>query len=298
MNTDNNNTVINERLAYVDFKLRFTGHVSRADLGETFGIAEAAASRVLKEYGDNKKDNKTPKTNTIIREDFSPLIDIDGDIALGMLANGFNKNKLKNNTIIPYEKIGAIPHQLNVSEVAMITRAIAGGYAIGCKYFSENSGNHGDRVLLPLAIMYDGSNWMYRAFDRLETSSNKFKNFHFTRTTNIKEEFQGKEFKRLEHEELNNDKAWNLRLPLILKLHESLDEKKKSQVRRDFGIPQDSDELYTSERQALIWIIKKKWYIDDRNPEKKASENKDKIKRFFKFELANREMIEKLQNNV
>ena len=47
MNTDNNNTVINERLAYVDFKLRFTGHVSRADLGETFGIAEADRKSVV-----------------------------------------------------------------------------------------------------------------------------------------------------------------------------------------------------------------------------------------------------------
>lgn len=296
MNTDKNNEttsngVINERLAYVDFKLRFTGHVSRADLGETFGIAEAAASRVLKEYGDIKQNNKTQKANTIIREEFSPLISIDGDTALGMLANGFNKNKLTNHTIIPYEKIGAIPHQLNTSDVAMITRAIAGGYAIACKYFSENSGNHEERVLLPLAIMYDGSQWMYRAFDRLEAGSNKFKNFLFTRTANINEKFQIKEFKRLEHEELINDKAWNLRLPLILKLHGSLNEKKKSQIRRDFGIPQDSDELFTSERQALIWIIMKKWYIDDRSPDRKSHENSEKIKRFFKFELANREMI-------
>lgn len=300
MDTDKNKekdgSVISERLAYVDFKLRFTGHVSRADLGETFGIAEAAASRVLKEYGDIKPNNKTQKANTIIREEFSPLISIDGETALGMLANGFNKNKLTNKTVIPYEKIGAIPHQLNTSDVAMITRAIAGGYAITCKYFSENSVNHGERVLLPLAIMYDGTQWMYRGCYRVGTGSIEFKNFHFTRTLEIKEQFQDKEFKRLEREELINDQAWNLRLPLILKLHESLDETKKSQVRRDFGISQDSDQLYTSERQALIWIIKKKWYIDNRDPEKKTSEDHDNIKRFFKFELVNREMIEKLQN--
>jgi hypothetical protein len=301
MDTDNNkeiagSSVINERLAYVDFKLRFTGHVSRADLGETFGIAEAAASRIMKEYGEVKPNNKTQRANTIIREEFSPLIPIDGETALGMLANGFNKNKLTNNTVIPYEKIGAIPHQLNTSDVAMITRAIAGGYAITCKYFSENSVNHGERVLLPLAIMYDGTQWMYRGCYRAGTGSIEFKNFHFTRTTNIEEKFQEKEFKRLEHEELMHDKAWNLRLPLMLKLHENLDENKKLQIRRDFGIPQDSDELFVSERLALIWMIKKKWYIDDRSPDKKSSDESEQRKRFYKFELCNKDMIEKLQN--
>ncbi|QYJ89676.1 WYL domain-containing protein [Shewanella halotolerans] len=302
MNTDNNNTtklsnsVINERLAYVDFKLRFTGHISRADLGETFGIAEAAASRVLKEYGEIRPDNKTQKANTIIRENFSPLISIDGDTALGMLANGFNKNKLTNNTIIPYVKIGAIPHQLNASDVAMITRAISGGYAITCKYLSENSDNHGERTILPLAIMYDGTQWMYRGCYRAKDSSTEFKNFRFTRTIDITEKHQDKEFKRLEHEELANDKAWNLRLPLALKLHSNLNEEKKSQIRKDFGIPEDSDELFVSERQALIWMIKRKWYIDDRSSEQKNQE--EKLKRFFQFELTNVDMIKMLESQV
>ncbi|TOB11095.1 transcriptional regulator, partial [Vibrio parahaemolyticus] len=53
---------INERLAYVDFKLFFTGKVSRADLKGAFGIAEAAASRVLTEYSKLRPNNKTQKT--------------------------------------------------------------------------------------------------------------------------------------------------------------------------------------------------------------------------------------------
>ena len=302
MNTDKNsntiNSSINERLAYVDFKLRFTGRISRLDLGETFGIAEAAASRVLTEYGVVKPDNKAQKVNTIIRESFSPLVSIDGETALGMLANGFNKNKLTNNTVLPFEKIGVIPNRLNISEVAMITRAIAGEYAINCNYFSENSPNHEIRTLMPLAILHDGSQWMFRAYDRTETKSNKFKNFHFARCMNVIEGFIGKENKRLDHEGLTSDKSWNLRLPLILKLHESLSEENKAQVRRDFGIPQGQDELFTSEREAFIWITKKKWYIDDRNKEQIESDNKQGLKRFYKFELTNYEMIEKLKESL
>jgi hypothetical protein len=302
MNTDKNsntiNSSINERLAYVDFKLRFTGHISRLDLGETFGIAEAAASRVLTEYGIAKPENKAQKVNTIIRESFSPLISIDGETALGMLANGFNKNKLTNNTVLPFEKVGAIPNRLNISEVAMITRAIAGEYAISCNYFSEHSSNHETRTLMPLAILYDGSQWMFRAYDRTETKSDKFKNFHFARSINVIEEFQSKEKKRLGHEGLGHDKSWNLRLPLILKLHESLSEENKAQIRRDFGIPQEQDELFTSEREAFIWITKKKWYIDDRNQKQIELDNKEGLKRFYKFKLTNHEMIKKLKESL
>ncbi len=82
----------------------------------------------------------------------------------------------------------------------------------------------------------------------------------------------------------------------MLKLHENLDENKKLQIQRDFGIPQDNDELFVSERLALIWMIKKKWYIDDRSPDKKNFDKNEKIIRFFKFELINKDMIEKLQN--
>jgi predicted DNA-binding transcriptional regulator YafY len=180
----------------------------------------------------------------------------------------------------------------------MITRAIAGEYAIRCNYFSENSRNHEIRTLLPLAILHDGSQWMFRAYDRSEEKSEKFKNFHFSRAINVIEEFKGKEYKRLDHEGLGNDKSWNLRLPLILKLHSSLSEDSKSQIKRDFGIPQEKDELYTSEREAFLWITKKKWYIDDRNLEQIELEYKSGIKRFYKFQLMNIEMIEKLKKYI
>ncbi|TOM09453.1 transcriptional regulator, partial [Vibrio parahaemolyticus] len=102
-------TSINARLAYIDFKLFFTGRVSRADLKDAFGIAEAAASRVLTEYSKRRPNNKTQKTNTIIRKSFEPLTGIDGELALGMLANGFNSNKIFGVTELAYEKIGKFP---------------------------------------------------------------------------------------------------------------------------------------------------------------------------------------------
>jgi len=198
-------TSTNARLAYIDFKLLFTGRVTRADLKEAFGIAEAAASRVLSEYSKRRPNNKTQKTNAIVRSSFSPLTNIDGELALGMLANGFNSNKIFGVTELAYEKIGKIPNQLNTNEVAMITRAISGKHAISCNYYSENSSNHQMRTLVPLAVMHDGTSWMFRAYDRSESKENKFKNFHFARVRNVTEEHDSKEFKQHAYEAISQD---------------------------------------------------------------------------------------------
>lgn len=289
---------ISARLAYVDFKLFFTGQVSRADLKGAFGIAEAAASRVLTEYSKLRPDNKTQKTNTIIRDTFVPLINFDSELALGMLANGFNSNKLSGVTELSYEKIGKIPNQLNLNKVAMITRAISGKHSISCNYLSENSDNSEKRTLVPLAIMYDGTSWMFRAFDRSEEKRDrKFKNFHFARTKNVVELFDSKAAKQKENEALSQDKHWNLRLPLILKLHDSLSEEERQRVRTDFGIPEGKDEIYVTERAAFRWIVEKKWYIDARTDAQKSDDKKNWIKRFYKFELANLEMVVQMENS-
>lgn len=285
------------RLAYVDFKLFFTGRVTRADLKDAFGIAEAAASRVLTEYAKRRPSNKTQKTNTIIRSTFEPLMDIDAELALGMLANGFNSNKIFGVTELSYEKIGKIPAQLNADEVAMVTRAMSGNYSISCNYLSENSSNHGLRTLLPLAIMYDGTSWMFRAYDRSETKRNKFKNFHFTRVRNVREEHEGKEFKQTDHEALTQDKLWNLRLPLILKLHPSLSASEHNKIRTDFGIPENKDEIYITERAAFRWIIEKKWYIDTRTEPQRLIDEKNGFKRFYKLELSNLEMVIQMEKS-
>ncbi|HHF2874914.1 transcriptional regulator [Vibrio panuliri] len=288
---------ISPRLAYVDFKLFFTGQVTRADLKGAFGIAEAAASRVLTEYSKLRPNNKTQKTNTIIRDTFHPLVNFDSELALGMLANGFNSNKLSGATELPYEKIGRIPNQLNLNDVAMITRAISGKYSISCNYLSENSINHEERIIVPLAIMNDGTNWMFRAFDRSETRDRKFKNFLFARVRNVVEELDSRAAKQKENEALSQDEHWNLRLPLILKLHDSLSENGRQRVRTDFGIPDGKDEIYVTERAAFRWIIEKKWHIDVRTDAQKLDDNNKGIKRFYKFELANLNMVMQMENS-
>jgi len=288
-----------DRLSFIDFMLKFTGIIKRADISEMFNLSDAAASKILSEYNElcpnNLEYNRTVRANAIVRNSYQSLLDFNAETALGMLANGFNKNKLSSpaKTTIPFEKIGQIPNNLQTESIAKITRAINGSHAITCCYKSENSDNHDKRTIIPLAIMHDGTSWMFRGFHREDPSNINFKTFHFSRALNVEEHFNQKSFKAASEETLSGDKKWNLILPLQLRIHKDRSEKDAERIRTDFGIEADSNELTISVRAALLWIIEKKWFID-KTINKEKTKNIEH-KKFYKFELMNAEMIKLLQ---
>ncbi|NOH73341.1 transcriptional regulator [Vibrio pectenicida] len=289
-----------DRLAYIDFMLRFTGIVKRSDIGGMFNLSDAAASKVLADYsrvwGSNIEYNRSLRANAIVRNNYNPVIELDAETSLGMLAHGFNKNKLHQvaKTTIPFEKIGRVSNELSVEFIASITRAINGKYAISCEYLSENSNNHSRRIIIPLAIMHDGVNWMFRGYHRDGNNKVFFKNFHFSRALDVVEHFEGREYKALPHETLESDKEWNLVLPLQLRIHPDRDESQKRRIRIDFGIPDNKDTLTTSVRCAFLWIMEREWFIDSKNDEENSDTKRSK---FFQFELLNAEMLKLVKDS-
>lgn len=286
-----------ERLAYIDFKLKFTGFLRRSDMKDTFGLAEAAASRMLTLYSEYRPNNffydRVNKVNTLNDAFFEPLFPIDAETALGMLSHGFNKNKLLDKPILPYARIGRVINSLNAEDISKITRAMYGGHAIEACYISSNSDKHDKRVLVPLAIINDGKNWIFRAYDRSSDSEQKepkeknkvelkFKNFNFSRVMNIAK-VEGENGVKRSFESLQEDSYWNTSVPILLKIHNKLSIKHKKTIRRDFGLSDDQDIVVLSERPALIWILTKIWNIDVGKPEE--------CDKYFKFELTNIEMI-------
>jgi len=277
-----------ERLAYIDFKLRFTGVIKRSDLNRTFGLSDASASRMLAEYTKLREENLTydrvKKVNIIKVDTFTPLLNIDTETALGMLSHGFNINKLSDNPELPYARIGAIPNQLNSKEISKITRAMSCGHAISCCYISNNSSQHEPRTLLPIAILFDGKNWIFRAYDRdgiiTEDKPSKFKNFNFIRATSL-EELTDKDHEILPHEKLSGDEKWNSSAALHLALHPKLKDDERVEVRREFGMLPDQDDIIINEKSALLWLLTRKWNVDvGKNPDS-----------YYKLILKNYEMV-------
>ena len=280
-----------ERIAYIDFKIRFTGFINRSDLANMFGLASAAASNMMTKYlelrPENMEYNRQLRANTIT-DKYKPLINMDAETALGMLANGFNKNKIIDNPMLPYARIGKIANQLDIEKVAKITRAMSCGYSISTEYRSENSSYHDARILVPTALLFDGTNWIFRAFCKNNNNEDgKFKNFNFSRATNVKEVFKKN---RKPEEELYQDKMWNTQIPLLLLPHPDRTENEINTIKADFGF-NDESKLIITERAALIWMLEKQWFIVSSTEDKKEEDIKNNIKPYYKFDLNNKDMV-------
>lgn len=279
-----------ERFAYIDFVLRFLGGLNRSDLLDFFGIGEAAASKEISEYKKLRPKNveydRVLRKNVILLDTFQPLISIDAEASLGMIANGFNKNKLYDRPMLPYRRIGSTPHHLNIDFISKITRAISSKTAIKCTYISGNSGENGERILLPTAFFYDGQSWMFRAFHRdLESGKGLFKCFDFARVTSVEELSQDK---AKSNEVLSQDADWHLVVPLQLSINKNLSERSLRTLIQDFGLNDDLSDFVITEKAVLVYYLVKQWNIDVSDTPKEGSD--------YNFHLKNGDTLKHLHS--
>ncbi|CAE6883731.1 WYL domain [Vibrio sp. B1FIG11] len=298
-NFDIDDLNVADRMAYIDFKLRFTGSINRSDLHHMFGLAEASASKMMTKYSTLRKQNMhynaKQRFNEILRDSFSPLLNLSAETALGMLANGFNRNKLYQTPEIGFERAGLVENNLDIEFVERITRAMSQGYAVKCSYFSSHSDNWGERTLLPLTLLFDGRNWIFRAFNRTAEGKGEFKNFNFSRLKKVEELVD--EYRK-PFEELTHDREWNTQVPLLLVPHDRLTNKERDIVACDYGLQEGK--LIRTERAATMWYLKELWLIDDRTDNEYSNElhsYKETIDRIESdSNLNEKEKSEQLQN--
>lgn len=272
------------RLAFIDFKVFYTGTLSRIDIMNEFDVSEITSSRVIAEYknvrpGNISYDNKSKKFE-LNESDYNPLVDYNAKDALRMLAKGFEKNNLiRGRGVISYESIGFIQPPLDANFVATITRAISNGKKISCKYNSATSKNDSYRKLSPLVILFDGRNWIFRAYHEDSKDDVKYKNFNFSRVIDVLSNDELVEYEN----GLAYDDLWNMTLPVEIEINHSFSDVQKDEVRRDFGIKDGSDKILMTERAAFIWIILNQWMVHY-DKSKKMTDN-------HKFCLKNAEML-------
>ncbi|ATY90362.1 MULTISPECIES: WYL domain-containing protein [Enterobacterales] len=274
------------RLAFIDFLLLYKGQFSRLDITKEFDVSEITATRIIAEYNSLRENNfdydKSEKKFIIKIDSFIPFVDFSVDDALEMLAEGFNKNKIINSRInTPFERVGFIKSTLNSIEVSKITRAMLNNKKILCNYDSASSKNTDSRLLSPLAILFDGRNWIFRAYHENAPSQPavRYKNFNFSRVIDVSETNEDIE---KEHS-LDYDSLWKLNLPVELEINSILNKNEKERVARDFGIPRNENKILLTERAALIWIILNQWMV---HYKEKGDNNI-----FYNFELKNHDML-------
>lgn len=247
-----------ERLNYLEFKVFFTGQISRADLMNRFGISEAAATRDLTLYRAQAPANLEfdPAGKTYrMGAAFSPkyLKEIDSSRLLHALVHGTgNEFGSTPESWISCE----FPVRLSVPSaeiLAAVSRAIYQKAVLQIEYLS-GSGNHGAREIVPFSLAGTGLKWMVRAYCRRKRL---FSDFILSRIRDAKV----LPYLKPRSDELKeNDDEWNRMVKLELIPHPTASDDKKALTIQEFGMVEGVHILRV--RAALAGYVLRLWNVD------------------------------------
>jgi len=243
-----------QRLAYIDFKLYFTGMVTRSEIVSHFELGLAAATRDLKFYKDNAPNNMAydnVEKKYFITTQFKPIFKHDARRTLIKLANNISDGfDSIGDTSFPIES----PSPLNVPDIdiiAKLSQAIINLKPISVIYTSLSSGS-GARELVPHSIVDNGLRWHLRAYDR---KSKSFRDFVLTRITKVTilAQTPSPEEDKLE------DHQWMRIVPLQIIPHPN-NVKHPTAIKLDFGM--EKGMLEVNVRAAMAGYLLRRWNVD------------------------------------
>ena len=232
-----------QRLAYIDFKLYFTGMVTRSEIVTHFELGLAAATRDLKIYKERAPENmvyNNVEKKYFITTQFKPIFKHEARRTLIKLANNISDGfDAISDTSFPIES----PSPLNVPNIdiiAKLSQAIINNKPINVIYTSLSSGSAA-RELVPHSIVDNGLRWHLRAFDR---KSNSFRDFVLTRITKVTIIAQPPSAEEVKLE----DDQWMRMVPLQIIPHPK-NVKYPTAIKLDFGM--DKGMLEVNVRAAM-----------------------------------------------
>ena len=242
-----------ERLAYIDYKVYFSGELRRADLETRFGIAPAAATRDLTCYRGLAPSNLVYDSSAklyTIGERFEPVFPFAVERVLCWLRQGYGDGLTLNiGRQIPSDGTDLlVPPQLDI--LGAVARAIHRRAALNIRYQSLSSGSS-VRGIVPLALVDNGLRWHVRAFDR---KNSRFGDFVINRisTAEASASFSG------EDDLLARDAQWNRQVELELVPHPDL--AYPGAIEADYGI--SGGVLKVLARAAVAGYALGRWSVD------------------------------------
>mgnify|MGYP000082513334 FL=1 len=243
-----------QRLAYIDFKLYFTGMVTRSEIVSHFELGLAAATRDLKIYKERAPENmvyNNVEKKYFITNQFKPILKHEARRTLIKLANNISDGfDAISDTSFPIES----PSPLNVPNIdiiAKLSQAIINHKPISVIYTSLSSGS-GARELVPHSIVDNGLRWHLRAYDR---KSKSFRDFVLTRITKVTIQAQTPS----PEEDKLEDHQWMRMVPLQIIPHPN-NVKHPTAIKLDFGM--EKGMLEVNVRAAMAGYLLRRWNVD------------------------------------
>ncbi|WP_343741503.1 WYL domain-containing protein [Herbaspirillum huttiense] len=243
-----------ERLRYIELRLRFLGVIQRPDLINRFGIQSAAASRDVALYKAIAPDNIEYDRSTkryVCGKHFRPLFAVDVDHVLIWLANQTGSTIADSNAPALTCITPARLTQPLLAILPIITRAIHGNQVLEIEYHAITSGKS-KRVIIPFALIDTGLHWLIRAFDR---KTSEFRDFVLTRISRVKALSSAV---IAQHEASEFDIQWNRVVELDLVPHPS--HPRPDITEMDFGMVENH--LRIRLRAAVAGYMLRRWSVD------------------------------------
>jgi hypothetical protein len=249
---------VEQRLAFIEFRLFWEGHVNRRDLMAQFGLSVNQASSDLSRYiglAPNNMDYDRIQRTYVRRPGFKPVFDkpnADRYLAqLRSVAEGIlDQDDCWISSPPAYDSAptparGVVPETLR-----SVVDAIRRSEAIEVQYQSLSSPEPRWRWMAPHAIAFDGFRWHARAFC---FSDAVFKDFLLSRILDIRGS-------RASDVPAENDQDWHSFATLEIGPHPALSETQAKVIALDYGMRGGKAEIRV--RRALLYYALRRLGLD------------------------------------
>ncbi len=247
-----------QRLEFIDFRLRWEGRLNRSDLTEFFGISVPQASLDLARYLEAAPGNAVYDRRArvyVAGPEFRSLYQTD-DAAKYMnellaRATGLPTGSSFMGWVPPMAVTPVPGRAIDANTLFSVLRAIREGEAMSIVYQSMSRPEPQSRTISPHALAHDGFRWHARAFchTRLE-----FRDFVIGRMLRVEGMEQG-------GADPATDKQWHTMVSLALGPSPRLNEAHRRSVELDYGMIKGQVRLEC--RQALLFYVLRHLGLDD-----------------------------------
>lgn len=249
---------VEERFAFVEFRVFWHGRINRADLIQRFGVSPTQASQDFKLYADLMPENLVydgVEKAYLCGQNFVPrYADLSAESYLAPLLSISSGLLQPEDTLlrsVPSFHVSPNPSRgVNPLVLRAVVRAVDNAEAIEIRYQSMSSPEPSWRWIEPHAFAHDGFRWHVRAFcqnDRI------FKDFLLSRIVEVGG--QGPVTA-----ESSADEAWHHEVVLEIGPHPDLSAPQRRAIEMDYGMEDGRAEIHV--RRALLFYALKRLGLD------------------------------------
>lgn len=249
---------VRRRMEYIEFCLRWEGHVGRKHLQETFEISPQQASKDLTLYSENCPHNMiyNPRQKAYLpSERFKPQFIENSSKEyfreLELLANGYrSKDEIWITRAPEFETVQVGVRKVDVKVLALVVSAINMGTAIKFDYTSISSGATTERLVVPRALGGDGHRWHIRGFD---VSKDRFSDFLLSRIDRAQKYDGTAVVSEVDHD-------WEETVVLELEADPGLPEDRRIRIEQEYDM--NDRVLFVRTRKAMLFYVLRNYGFD------------------------------------